>query len=449
VQKILIVDDEAYSRESIAETISWKDYELQVLCASNGREALEILTEDTIDVLLTDIKMPEMSGLELLAEVRRLGIDLEVIILSSYNEFELVRQAMKFGTCDYLFKPTMLQDDIIDSVLKAARKQKEKELDKQEKVPQKNDYNKTKEKEAFLIELINGRKIKEDIFNDKMKDFQLPFMLNEILVIAFKIIKYSSSMAEIFENDSYLMKASVCNVIKETLETLPEHDLIGLNFNEYIVIAWNNDASRQEKFLFQIDQAIIKSVEFLEKYYKIDLAVGVSNLGGSMKDASKLYREASFEADKEALDQVKVHYASYFNGSALLKRELSASLDYIKDNLGDTNLSLQSVADDIGVSKNYYSKAFKEATGVNFIDYITRLRVEKARNLYLNTDLKIYEIAEKVGYSDWHYLYSVYKKILGHSMSQEKWHQGTEEINGETIPGAAKTGGRKLYGKFR
>ena len=57
---------------------------------------------------------------------------------------------------------------------------------------------------------------------------------------------------------------------------------------------------------------------------------------------------------------------------------------------------------------------------VNFIDYVTRLRVEKARSLYMNTDMKIYEIAELVGYSDWHYLYSVYKKQLGHSMSKEK-----------------------------
>ena len=424
MQKILIVDDEAYSREAIAETISWKDYGIEVLCASNGREALEILTQDTIDVMLTDIKMPEMSGLELLVEIRRLAMDLEVIILSSYNEFELVRQAMKLGTYDYLFKPSMLQVDIIDSVLKAAGKQKEKKIEKKEELYRKKNYDKTKEKETFLYELLNGRKMEEDIFKKKMHHLQLPFVMNEGLIIVFKLIKYSFSIGEIFENDSYLMKVSVCNVINESFELLSNYVLVSVNFNEYIVIVWNQDASGEKEFLLRIDQTIKKLSLFLEKYYKLDLAVGVSNIGRSMKDAAMMYREALFEAEKGTLDQIRVHYASDFNGSVLLKKELSASLDYIKENLGDKNLSLQSVADDIGVSKNYFSKAFKEATGVNFIDYITRLRVEKASNLYQYTDLKIYEIAEKVGYSDWHYLYSVYKKILGHSMSQEKRHQG-------------------------
>ena len=99
---------------------------------------------------------------------------------------------------------------------------------------------------------------------------------------------------------------------------------------------------------------------------------------------------------------------------------MRAALDYIRDQLGDKDLSLQTVADQVGISRNYFSRIFKEVMGVNFIDYVTRLRVEKARSLYINTDMKIYEIAELVGYSDWHYLYSVYKKQLGHSMSKEK-----------------------------
>ena len=429
MQKILIVDDEAYSREAIAETIPWEDYGIQVICASNGKDALNILVEDTIDVMLTDIKMPEMSGLELLSEIRRLGINMEVIILSSYNEFELVRQAMKLGTYDYLFKPTMLPDDIIDSVLKAAGKQKEKILEKQDKSRQANNRNTARKKEEFLYELLNGRKMEEELFHKKMEEFHLPFVMNGILVMVFKTLKYSASLSEIFENDSYLMKVSVCNVISESMDMVQNYELICLNFSEITVVAWNCQHSDEKKFLFQIDQAIRKSTEFLDKYYKIDLAVGVSNFGTGLKEIAKQYREAVFEAEKKDLDKVKIHYASDFNGSTLLKKEISASLEYIVENLSDKNLSLQSVADYIGVSKNYYSKEFKEATGVNFIDYITRLRVDKARNLYIYTDLKIYEIAEKVGYSDWHYLYSVYKKILGHSMSQEKRNKGKKSIS--------------------
>ncbi|MBP1754627.1 MAG: response regulator [Firmicutes bacterium] len=420
MQKLLIVDDEAFSREAIAETINWEEYQMQVICASNGKEALNVLMEDNVDILLTDIKMPEMSGLELLAEVHKLGIDIEVIVLSSYNEFDLVRQAMRLGTCDYLFKPTMLPNDIIESVQKAANKQKEKEIDKKAIRQQTNIYNTTKGKEAFLLDLMNGRKMEEKVFDKKIQELQLFPKVNGLVIIVFKIIKYLGSMAEIFENDNYLMKASVCNVINETLGMLPNHELISNNFNEYIVIAWSNDSINEENLINQIDEALQKIVDFMEKFYKIDFAIGISNIGNQMKDINQLYKEASFEADKGDLDHKKVHYANDFGGNTLLMREILTSLDYIKEKLSDKDLSLQMVADYIGVSKNYYSKAFKEVTKVNFIDYVTKLRVEKARNLYINSDLKIYEIAEKVGYSDWHYLYSVYKKLLGHSMSQEK-----------------------------
>ena len=101
------------------------------------------------------------------------------------------------------------------------------------------------------------------------------------------------------------------------------------------------------------------------------------------------------------------------------KKFINQSIDYIIQHL-DEDLSLDTVAAHFFLSKYHFSRIFKEVMGVNFIDYVTRLRVEKARSLYMNTDMKIYEIAELVGYSDWHYLYSVYKKQLGHSMSKEK-----------------------------
>ena len=193
-----------------------------------------------------------MSGMELLAEIRKLELDIQVIILSSYNEFELTRQAIQLGAFDYLFKPAMLPEDILKVVQKAFDRQKDKRT--------------------------------------KMKQ--------------------------------------------------------------------------------------------------------------------------SDETDVFGVDEIK--------GGIPLSQEMKTALECIKNKLGDKELSLQMIADHVGLSRNYFSKVFKDTMGVNFIDYITRLRAEKARSLYVSTDMKIYEIAEAVGYSDWHYLYSVYKKLFGHSMSQEK-----------------------------
>lgn len=242
--KILVVEDETYARTAIEESIKAADNNLQVFAAETGESALAMLEKEPFDVVLTDIKMPGMDGLELLAEIRKLDLAVQVIILSSYNDFDLTRQAIQLGAFDYLFKPAMLPNDIMEVIQKALCRQKEG-LQKKDQNPDGKD------------------------------------------------------------------------------------------------------------------------------------------------------------------------------GFCQMNQEMKITLEYIHDKLCDKNLSLQMVADHAGLSRNYFSKVFKDAMGVNFIDYVTRLRVEKAKELYTTTSMKIYEIAETVGYSDWHYLYSVYKKHVGHSMSRD------------------------------
>ena len=113
---LLIVDDEAFARQAIADTIPWKEYGIKVFQVASGKEALKFMEEHSVDVLLTDIRMPSMTGLELLEKVDEKGWTLGRIVLSSFNEFELVRSAMQMGAEDYLFKPTMMPDDILKAV---------------------------------------------------------------------------------------------------------------------------------------------------------------------------------------------------------------------------------------------------------------------------------------------------------------------------------------------
>lgn len=159
---------------------------------------------------------------------------------------------------------------------------------------------------------------------------------------------------------------------------------------------------------------------FLKLYYQIEVVAGISNLVQGAEALNRSYAlavELCATADSEIN---KIRFSGALDISGSMKREMVQALNYIGENLGNKELSLQMVAEKIGVSKNYFSKIFKESTGVKFVDYITKQRMEQARNLYLNSDLKIYEIAELVGYSDWHYLYNLYKKIYGHSLSKEK-----------------------------
>lgn len=122
---LLIVDDEAYARQAVANTISWAEHGIEVHQVSSGKEALDFMEKRTVDVLMTDIRMPSMTGLELLEKVYQNGWSPAAIVLSSFNEFELVRSAMQLGAEDYLFKPTMMPTDILESVQRVLEKKKE------------------------------------------------------------------------------------------------------------------------------------------------------------------------------------------------------------------------------------------------------------------------------------------------------------------------------------
>ena len=109
--KILIADDEKISREGIRDCIDWPKYDMEaVYCAKDGKEALDYILKHPIDVLITDIRMPVMDGLDLIRQVHRKNIDISVIIISGYDDFSYAQKAIQFGVSEYLLKPFSFEE---------------------------------------------------------------------------------------------------------------------------------------------------------------------------------------------------------------------------------------------------------------------------------------------------------------------------------------------------
>lgn len=104
--KLIIADDERIIRETISTIIDWKQYNIELvgLC-QNGLEAYDIILDETPDIVLTDIRMPGMDGLELIRRISETDLNTQFIILSGYGEFEYAKTAMKYGIRHYLLKP--------------------------------------------------------------------------------------------------------------------------------------------------------------------------------------------------------------------------------------------------------------------------------------------------------------------------------------------------------
>jgi len=420
--RILLVDDEEFIRTSIVESISWKTYELEILCANNGYEALDIIKDTRVDIMMVDIKMPQMGGIELIRRIRRMNIAIEIIVLSCYNEFELVREAMTLGTCDYLFKPSMLPEDIIHSILKTVEKinhssnkeisagTEQIKLGSEEKLMQ-----------DFFLELLHGHQMTLPEKEHQAKRYKSVYQDKDIIVVILKLIHFEEGRKKIFQNDMYLMKESINNVMQELFNEFANSLVLNINYYEYGVILAKKYQEEDMSFCCMITSIIQEIQRNLHQYYQIRFTVGASGFSRDIMKLPDLYQEALLRADMWVADNSKItiELEELFANMNSINKDLANAVLYIQEHYGDKELSLETVAGHIGISRNYFSRLFKKAFHVNFIDYLTDIRVKKAKYLYETTDLKVYEIADKVGYSDWRYFYSVYKKRTGHSLSKE------------------------------
>lgn len=115
--KVLLVDDEPIFRMGLRSGISWEGVGCKIIGeAKNGEEALLLIDEKKPDLVLLDLKMPKMDGIEVLRKIKNRETRPQFIVLSCFNEYEYVREAMKLGARDYLFKPLMEGKDIAAAV---------------------------------------------------------------------------------------------------------------------------------------------------------------------------------------------------------------------------------------------------------------------------------------------------------------------------------------------
>lgn len=136
--RVLVVDDEKIEREGIKFLLSREEGEFEISEASNGRQALEILRNEEIDLLLTDIKMPHMDGLELAKKAKEEKEELQIVIFSGYNDFSFAQEAIRYGVKEYVLKP--VDPDIFSETLEKVRSEIDKNKNRKIRDQKEQDF---------------------------------------------------------------------------------------------------------------------------------------------------------------------------------------------------------------------------------------------------------------------------------------------------------------------
>ncbi len=522
--KLIIVDDEEEVRRGIIETIKWDKFGFEIVGeAENGREALELIEENTPDVIITDISMPLMDGLQLAAAVQDEYPTVKIVILTGFDDFKFAQQAIKYGVIDYILKPILPKE--ISELMQKLKKQIDSEIE------EKNDKEKLKQhyyesmpvlKENFLMSLVSGRQGKDEA-ERKISDFDLRIK-GSCFAAAALSIDSGSSQDMWDDSDTELMKFAVFNIAQEILDKRGNGEVFFFD-NAPVIIAGveSTDKSAAFRKVFSLLEEIRQSVE---KYLKFTVVIGLGSIYDSVERIAHSFESAvtaleyrlvlggnkvifaddlepeitdtivfdenkerrlissiKFGEKKDVFEAVALLFHDvgkkasikgfqlYFleilaaisklarvfqidvteilpHGSGFyadisrfettdemkewietlcsklmdiisakrvntIQTMLEKAKDFIDENFDDHELSLQKLADVLFISPSYLSLIFKNEAGETFLKYLIRVRLEAAKELLNAPDVKITEVAERVGYPDISYFSYFFKKNFG------------------------------------
>lgn len=271
--KVIIADDERIVRIGLKTMIKWEErgYELAGM-AEDGVAALAMVESLRPDIIITDLKMPKMDGLQLLQRLADMNYKGKVIVLSSYDEFELVKEAMKLGAMDYLLKITLKTDDLLQ-VLDKASSELDKAFESQvEQVKLRSAYRQQKDlqKNTWLRDFLTGQIDFEKVDTGGFERFGLPEDGQPYFCLLL-MRRGGESSGKI--TDKGLYSFSVRNIASEMLAEWPETEVVEVEHGIFMVIVPVSDSGITKERKLQAASTVGRT---LEMYLNEKLIVVIS-----------------------------------------------------------------------------------------------------------------------------------------------------------------------------
>ncbi len=349
---VLLVDDVKLSLNELRAMNVWGEVSGFTITAeaSNGRDALKILNEKPVDIVITDIRMPIVDGIELTKKVLEDKLCKCVVLMSQFSDFEYARQGFTNGAIEYLLKP-INEDEFLKMLLQASAYIKQKNL------------------EQSSIEYMK---------NILQENVQEHFPANELRNLVVSIA------------DGGSRSIAIATKMLETTWAGVNYDCLKTAYIFNSVITKLVDAVVREN-------PWIEQLSAVTELCKTDLS--------ECKELSEIKNK--FLEIIESITAVIQKFELEIDNNIMIKNACKIILDNI-----DTEISLNKIAKKLFISRSYLSMLFRDKTGQNVIDYITFVKVERAKILLADRNLKNYEIASKIGYCD-EYFTKLFKKVVG------------------------------------
>lgn len=510
--KVVIADDEPIMRKAMQTLIDWENIGCQLVkVASSGQEVMRFLQNQTPDILILDIQMPGISGIELTQYIYEHKLPVKVILLTAYADFSYAQQAVKCDVIDYVIK-TGTFEELLLAIEKAKASIKEENIyrkDDHMDILKENFFKSIFDGSLYLPNDIKNRAericiaakkewmvitIRFRLQKDKQKEYVYQSLLRFLTMVFEQNMVYGMPVKEdemvvVLAGDSRDFEYAVstqCVQIVDMMDKFMKMDVyIGISTKgaglEQLKSIYNEAEHAVEEGFFYENRKINKysetdtnAVAALEKmdehlkdlyhlmkkgilkeslvqFHKIlecfkeqdagvntiyDIGIEIVSLCKKLLSEYEktLYDIAPYERNlshriyqckhiseyTELLTNLIEHTVNFINVAVSKKKIVIYEAEkYIEENY-QKSITVSEVARSVNVSLSYLSRIYKETTGNTIINYINQKKIEKAKEYLSNTDMKIYEIAEMLGFENTTYFSYFFKKNTGISPKEYK-----------------------------
>lgn len=421
---LLIVDDEKEIREGLS-VIPWHTMGVKLMgSAKHGLEALQFISEHPIDIVLTDIRMPFMDGIELMTVLLRQQPFIRVIILSGHSDFDYAQKALKNGAVDYLLKPTQFEIlfQTFERLVCKLDAEKQEELRKSVLVRKEMLLSKLL-REEFLSMLFRNRMSADEI--------ELGCSESEILldglaytVALIRLDRISLNVNAVSDRELKLITFSLDNILCDIWDVQGSaYHLVNKENAEFYLLTAK---SLPKDDFIQVKRQLSRFMGLLKSTLSLSIGKPVQHLTeiwSSAQSAKQLLEnspeedsnhEYSEPAQAEELGQTAAKEPLSVSHAKDKKKDsmvVQQAKQFMKQNFHQS-ITLKQVANEVYVTPGHLSALFRES-GESYLQFLTSQRLNKAIELLADVRFKIYEIAELVGYSDQAYFSEIFKKHTG------------------------------------
>lgn len=401
MKKILIVDDEYLVRVGIRSFLDWEQHGYTLVGeAADGESALEKIQQLHPDIVLTDLKMEGMDGFALIAASKKRWPHLQFVVLSSLDDGENVKTAMKLGASDYIFKLTTKPEELLTILDELPCAVPDAPM---ETMVRKN-------RSGIKWQLI--RNAAQAFYPDRtglQNEFQQLGLSTDFSRPYWVLLLQLGSEDSPADQSAPLVKYALENMAEEIFAAECNGEVYNFTGNLLLAVLQQKELT-PEDLAGRAEKAFARLYEYAQRYLGVGLQGALSTGGCGMEQLSALV-----ECCRRTL---RIPGGAQPGQLCLTRGEMRPEIAAVCRSLEEDpaqELNVRDAARQCHMSESYFSHLFKKETGVSFVDFVNRQRIRRAARLLESSDLRIGEIAAQVGLENPNYFSVLFRKWKGES----------------------------------